>query len=161
MHRRGWLQPVIAPLLPHMLARLSSGWAAILSTGRHLNGQATPEDTNPATTDEVVQERLVRELTREHLGLLCNMADKLLPGSSIGTGAGQTHSKPFSCQSPFYPNQDTTKAGHTAPCHTRTAPLHTSHPSTALVLLHIYMSCRNMQGSCATDQPLYKVVAKV
>ena len=73
-----------------MLARLSSGWAAILSTGRHLNGQATPEDTSPATTDEVVQERLVRELTREHLGLLCNMADKLLPGSSIGTGAGQT-----------------------------------------------------------------------
>lgn len=83
------MQPVLAPLLPHMLARLSSRWAAILSTGRHLNGQAHPEDTNPATTDEVVEERLVRELTREHLALLCNMADKLLPGSSIGTGAGQ------------------------------------------------------------------------
>lgn len=80
--------PVLVPLLPHMLARLSSRWAAILSTGRHLNGQAQPEDLNPATTNEVVEERLVRELTREHLGLLCNMADKLLLGSSIGTGAG-------------------------------------------------------------------------
>ena len=146
MHRRGWLQPVIAPLLPHMLARLSSGWAAILSTGRHLNGQATPEDTNPATTDEVVQERLVRELTREHLGLLCNMADKLLPGSSIGTGAGQTPAIFFLPVTIFPKSGHHQIWTHTTACHTRTAPLLTSHPSTALVLLHIYRSCRSMRG---------------
>lgn len=71
-----------------MLARLSTKWAAILSSDRHLNGHAQPEDSSPATTDEVVEERLVRELTREHLGLLANMADKLLLGSGIGTAAG-------------------------------------------------------------------------
>ena len=91
--RQAWLQPVLGPLLPHMLSRLSTKWAAILSTGRHLSeGRAQPEDGAPAATDEIVEERLVRELTREHLALLCNAADKLLPGSSAATAAGAARS---------------------------------------------------------------------
>lgn len=92
--RQAWLQPVLEPLLPHMLSRLATKWAAILSTGRHLGeGQAQSEDGGPAATDEIVEERLVRELTREHLALLCNAADKLLPGSGIATGAGVAQSQ--------------------------------------------------------------------
>ncbi len=38
------------------------------------NGRASEDGT--AAKDSVVEERLVRELTREHLQLLLNMADK-------------------------------------------------------------------------------------
>ncbi len=76
--RNAWLLPVVAPLLPHMLARLSSKWAIMVSQP----ALGRPSEDGTATNDEVVEERLVRELTREHLQLLLNMADKppLEPG---------------------------------------------------------------------------------
>ncbi len=76
--RNAWLLPVLAPLLPHMLARISSKWAVMVSQP----ALGRPSEDGTATNDEVVEERLVRELTREHLQLLLNMADKppLEPG---------------------------------------------------------------------------------
>lgn len=70
--RNAWLLQVLAPLLPHMLARLSSKWATMVSQP----ALGRPSEDGTATNDEVVEERLVRELTREHLQLLLNMADK-------------------------------------------------------------------------------------
>ena len=85
MHcRNAWLLPVLAPLLPHMLARISSKWAVMVSQP----ALGRPSEDGTATNDEVVEERLVRELTREHLQLLLNMADKppLEPGQGTYLG---------------------------------------------------------------------------
>lgn len=82
--RNAWLLPVLAPLLPHMLARISSKWAVMVSQP----ALGRPSEDGTATNDEVVEERLVRELTREHLQLLLNMADKppLEPGQGTDLG---------------------------------------------------------------------------
>lgn len=79
--RNAWLLPVLAPLLPHMLARLSAKWAARVSQP----ASGRPSEDGTAANDDVVEERLVRELTREHLQLLLNMADK--PSPEPGQGA--------------------------------------------------------------------------
>lgn len=96
-HRNAWLLPVLAPLLPHMLARISSKWAVMVSQP----ALGRPSEDGTATNDEVVEERLVRELTREHLQLLLNMADKppLEPGQGAAT-AGQSVLEWLLCEAP-------------------------------------------------------------
>lgn len=65
--------PVVSQLLPHVHQRLTVGWGALLKgpngdpTG--LVKSETREDTF-AANEEIVQERLLRELTAEHLILL-------------------------------------------------------------------------------------------
>jgi len=83
--RNAWLLPLLASLLPHMLARLSSKWAVMVSQP----ALGRPSEDGTATNDEVVEERLVRELTREHLQLLLNMADKHphVPGQGTYLGS--------------------------------------------------------------------------
>lgn len=79
--RNSWLRPVLAPLLPHMLERISAKWSRIVSQ----SGSSPPGDgarhseDGAAASDEVVEERLIRELTREHLQLLLNMVEKPAP----------------------------------------------------------------------------------
>ena len=82
--RASWLLPVLAPLLPHMVSRLSSKWSRMISQSGSDNGQvsAAHSEDSAAATDEVVEDRLVRELTREHLQLLLNMTNR--PASSQG-----------------------------------------------------------------------------
>ena len=83
--RRAWLLPVLEPFLPHVLARLQATWAPLLATsgksGAKLaaaTGTATTEDAGSAN-QEVITERLVRELTTEHLILLRCMQDPTPP----------------------------------------------------------------------------------
>ena len=79
--RRTWLLPVLSRLLPHVYQRLTSGWEPLLATsgrsGARLaaaTGRVTSEDSS-AANEEVVQERLLRELTGEHLIFLRCMQD--------------------------------------------------------------------------------------
>ncbi|KAL3150212.1 hypothetical protein ABBQ32_000071 [Trebouxia sp. C0010 RCD-2024] len=90
-HRNSWLLPVLGALLPHMLERISAKWSRIVSQ----SGSSAPDagarhsEDGAAANDEVVEERLIRELTREHLQLLLNMVDKPAP-SPGGAGTGQS-----------------------------------------------------------------------
>lgn len=76
--RHTWLLPVLAPLLPHMLARLTSKWSGMTSQSAPNSGRANEahSEDGTAASDEVVEERLIRELTREHLQLLLNVTEK-------------------------------------------------------------------------------------
>jgi len=73
--RAAWLVPVLAQLLPHMLERLGGAWCAL---GAHRGAAAAAAAAGGAHTSEgaaaaeaeVVAERLLRELTQEHLLLL-------------------------------------------------------------------------------------------
>ena len=73
--RAAWLVPVLAQLLPHMLERLGGAWRAL---GAHSGAAAAAAAAGGAHTSEgaaaaeaeVVAERLLRELTQEHLLLL-------------------------------------------------------------------------------------------
>lgn len=75
-----WVTPMCALLLPHMASRLSNAWQAAAAAN---NNGAVPGTTPTAsaaggdkegaakqTADEVVNDILVRELTREHLAWL-------------------------------------------------------------------------------------------
>ena len=81
--RDGWLLPVLQPLVPHMLQRLTAAWSTVLSNQAlrpaHQEGDphasATAEDSD-AANDDVVMERLLRELTREHLTLLVQLQEQ-------------------------------------------------------------------------------------
>ena len=69
--------PVLAPLLPHMLARISAKWSRIVSqSASSAITDRSHSEAGTAANDEVVEERLIRELTREHLQLLLNMIEK-------------------------------------------------------------------------------------
>ena len=74
-----------------MLARLSAKWAARVSQP----ASGRPSEDGAAANDDVVEERLVRELTREHLQLLLNMADK--PSPEPGQGAAPAGDLPGPC----------------------------------------------------------------
>ena len=74
-YRAVWLTPVLGTLLPHMVERLSAAWGTL---GAHSGGAAAAAAANGAHTSEraaaaeaeVVAERLLRELTHEHMTLL-------------------------------------------------------------------------------------------
>ena len=66
----------MARLLPHTLQRLQEAWQRQLAPGGGGEGQAAAEE-------DVVQERLLRELTREHTELLA----ALLEGAAPALGA--------------------------------------------------------------------------
>lgn len=61
-----------------MFARTSAKWSRIVSQSASTapdDGARHSED-GAAANDEVVEDRLIRELTREHLQLLLNMIEK-------------------------------------------------------------------------------------
>lgn len=60
-----------------MLARVSAKWSRIVSQSASSGHTDIPHsEDGAAANDEVVEERLIRELTREHLQLLLNMIEK-------------------------------------------------------------------------------------
>ncbi len=70
------LLPVLRVLLPHVRGRLDASWGALLSPGASAaGGGGGGGDTRSAAgaKDEVVAERLLRELTREHMLLLSQL----------------------------------------------------------------------------------------
>ena len=70
--REQWLRPVLARLLPHTLARLQESWQRQLAPGAGGDGRAAAEA-------DVVQERLLRELTREVCELLTALLEPAAP----------------------------------------------------------------------------------
>lgn len=73
--RRAWLLPLLVKLLPHVHQRLTSGWGALLQTSGKQGAalasvRASTREDSSAANEEIVQERLLRELTAEHLVLL-------------------------------------------------------------------------------------------
>ncbi|KAK9829960.1 hypothetical protein WJX72_008872 [[Myrmecia] bisecta] len=85
--RQAWLLPVLGPLIPHMLRQLSSAWSALLAATAPAALASAPggtsEDASSANA-EVVEERLIRELTQEHLLLLLQLQDS---GGQTGKGS--------------------------------------------------------------------------
>ncbi|BDA43725.1 Exportin-5 [Coccomyxa sp. Obi] len=79
-HRNTWLLPILAPLLPHVLARLSADWTRVVANSgtqaaaAAVNGVHTSE-APVAAESEVIAERLLRELTAEHITLLTTLQD--------------------------------------------------------------------------------------
>lgn len=80
LYRQAWLLPILAPLLPHVLARLSADWTRVVATSgtqaaaAAVNGVHTSE-APVAAESEVIAERLLRELTAEHITLLTTLQD--------------------------------------------------------------------------------------
>ena len=78
--RKAWLLPILAPLLPHVLTRLSNDWGRVVaSTGAQAaiaaaNGALTTEASS-AAEDDVIAERQLHELTAEHFSLLTAVQD--------------------------------------------------------------------------------------
>ena len=86
--RKAWLLPVLAPLLPHVLARLSNNWGRVVaSTGSQAaiaaaNGARTMEASS-AAEDDVIVERQLHELTTEHFSLLAAIQDSCEPAQDL------------------------------------------------------------------------------
>ena len=63
-----------------MLARISAKWSRIVSqSASSAITDRSHSEAGTAANNEVVEERLIRELTREHLQLLLNMTEKPAP----------------------------------------------------------------------------------
>jgi exportin-5 len=93
--RPAWLLPILSSMLPLMHGRLSSRWgqvaaaAAASAAGASSGGQQQQQQLS----DEVVGEMLLREVTREYVGMLVEAVRKAgaapgLPGSSSNSGSG-------------------------------------------------------------------------
>ena len=85
-----WTLPQLALLAPHMQHRLAAAWSELM--------QITPTTPTPAidaaggggnmsgaTNDEIINERMVRELTQEYADLLRDVAGRMLEDQSITT----------------------------------------------------------------------------
>ena len=71
MHRSAWLLPLLTPVLQGNLERLNGAWGAVGDSG-----DLQPRESAAAANAEVVQEHLLRELTTEHILLLCLLHDR-------------------------------------------------------------------------------------
>lgn len=69
---------MLARLLPHTLQRLQESWQRQLAPGAGGNGRAAAEA-------DVVQERLLRELTREVAELLTGLLEPSAPTTGVKT----------------------------------------------------------------------------
>ncbi len=84
--------PILAPLLPHVLTRLSNDWGRVVaSTGAQAaaaaaSGALTTE-ASAAAEDDVIAERLLHELTAEYFSLLGVLQDtcELVPNTPVFT----------------------------------------------------------------------------
>ena len=94
-HRAAWLVPVLNRLMPHMLERLGAGWRVLDAAGpgfeqglgfeRGLGaGAGLANGAHAAAAeDEVVAERLLRELTQEHMLMLKVLQQPASGGSQV------------------------------------------------------------------------------
>ena len=84
-HRARWLGALLPRLLPHMQQRLTTAWDALARGGR--GGAADGSAAPGATSAEVVEERLLRDLTRTHLNLLATLAQLDAPPAPHGAAS--------------------------------------------------------------------------
>ncbi|KAL4423234.1 hypothetical protein ABPG77_000026 [Micractinium sp. CCAP 211/92] len=84
-HLRPWLVPALAALAPHMHTRLTSAWGSLQAPAA---GPSSTEDSASAN-DEIIRERLLRELTQEYATLLKELATRTLeaPGGAAAAAA--------------------------------------------------------------------------
>ena len=92
-HRAAWLVPVLDELLPHMLERLGAGWRALDAAGgaglELGSGSGLANGAHAAAAeDEDVAERLLRELTQEHMNLFKMLLQPVAGGSQVRSLAG-------------------------------------------------------------------------
>ena len=85
-HMVDWMLPQLALLAPHMQQRLPAAWVGLVQAP--LNGVG--EDESGATNDEIISERMVRELSQEYAELLRDVAGRVLEDSSSSGGASTT-----------------------------------------------------------------------
>lgn len=95
-----WVLPHLALLAPHMQHRLAAAWEALLaqtssdpsslSGGSHqTSATVVGEAQKGATNDEIINERMLRELTQEYSDLLREIAAKVLEDPHRGAaGSG-------------------------------------------------------------------------
>lgn len=72
-HLQPWLVPALATLVPHMHTRLTNAWGSLQAPA----GPSSTEDSASAN-DEIIRERLLRELTQEYAMLLKELATRTL-----------------------------------------------------------------------------------
>ncbi|PRW59064.1 HASTY 1-like isoform X1 isoform B [Chlorella sorokiniana] len=76
-HLQPWLVPGLAQLVPHMHSRLTNAWDSLQAPA----GPSSTEDSASAN-DEIVRERLLRELTQEYALVLKELATRTVGGGS-------------------------------------------------------------------------------
>ncbi|EFN51722.1 hypothetical protein CHLNCDRAFT_139890 [Chlorella variabilis] len=81
-HLRPWVLPALAILVPHMHSRLTSAWGSLQAPA----GPSSTEDSASAN-DEIIRERLLRELTQEYALLLKELTTRTVGGPGPGSGA--------------------------------------------------------------------------
>lgn len=81
-----WLGPILPPLHFHMQQRLHSLWQGCEA---RLDGNVggTTSEEGPSVENEVLEERILRELTREYAGLLVQNVEQGGKGANPATGA--------------------------------------------------------------------------
>jgi exportin-5 len=80
-HLEGWALPSLALLAPHMAARLDAAWAGLAPVGPGTEDAAGAEE-------EIVREKMVRELTQEYAELLREVAVRPLEDPAAAAAAG-------------------------------------------------------------------------
>ena len=95
-----WVLPHLALLTPHMQHRLAAAWAALLSQtssdpsslsgeSHQTSATAVGEAQGGVTNDEIINERMLRELTQEYSDLLREIAARVLEDPHhIAAGGG-------------------------------------------------------------------------
>lgn len=81
-----WLGPILPPLHLHMQQRLHALWQACEA---RLDGNASgnTSEEGPSVENEVLEERILRELTREYAGLLVQNIEQGGKGANPAAGA--------------------------------------------------------------------------
>ncbi|KAG7667885.1 hypothetical protein Ndes2526B_g01708 [Nannochloris sp. 'desiccata'] len=93
-----WVLPHLALLAPHMQHRLAAAWGALLaqtssdpsflSGGSQTSTPVVGEAQGGATNDEIINERMLRELTQEYSDLLREIAARVLEEDPHVAAAG-------------------------------------------------------------------------
>jgi hypothetical protein len=97
--RPAWLLPILSSMLPLMHGRLSSRWgqvAAAAAAAAAGAGSGQQHQQQHQLSDEVLGETLLREVTREYVGMLVEAVRKAgaapgLPGSSNSGGTASAN----------------------------------------------------------------------
>ncbi|PSC73686.1 HASTY 1 [Micractinium conductrix] len=82
-HLQPWVLPALKAVVPHMHSRLTRGWGSLQAPA----GPSSTEDSASAN-DEIIRERLLRELTQEYAQLLKELAMRTVDAPGAAAAAG-------------------------------------------------------------------------